>query len=55
MIWLLYYKGIYFSKPYSELNPVKSPLRKGKSWKLLLYIIYFLLTVRNIAEASNQM
>ena len=33
MIWLLlYYIGIPFvNLKYSELNPVKSPIRKGKS------------------------
>ena len=53
IIWLLlYYIYPFLDLNYSELNPVKSPIGKGKSWRLLPNL-FFLPTVRNSAEASN--
>ena len=50
MIWLLlYYIYCCLNLNYSELNPVKSPLGKV----LEIINLFFLLTVRNSAEASN--
>ena len=42
MIWLLLYYIYPFLNRNSELNPVKSPIGKGKAWKLWIYFFFWL-------------
>ena len=43
MIWLfLYYIYPFLNLNYSEINPVKTLIDKGKSWKLIIYFFFWL-------------